>query len=169
MHTHLHTHTNCLSFLLLTCLPSSILLTTCPTDLSTHPPALRRLLLPLTGFLRQNQTLPSPTSSPETTPPAPSSPSSGPQPAPRQAHSTSSHSTLSRLYSRWAPAKMTQHLAQDPTLLHSVPRAENQDTLLTARSCVISSFEVSGPSGAPHEACSPCSPTPAFCSCDGTQ
>lgn len=43
-----------------------------------------------------------------------------------------------------APAEMTQHLAQDPTL-RLVPRAENQkDILLTAKSCVICSFGMWG-------------------------
>lgn len=81
IHTHIHTlsrtqheHTSKRPFLFATRLPGPTLLSSCPAVLPTHPPALRRFLLPLAGLLKQ----PSPAASPEATPPAPSPPALAP-------------------------------------------------------------------------------------------
>lgn len=147
-YSHRHTHTSGLSFSILTCLLIFIPLSASPTIISNHPPALSRPLLPAAALLKQPRCFPSPFSTPETTPRSPAFPCSGPQPAHGHASSASSQPTLSLLYSCLAPAKMTQHLAQDSTL-HLVLRAENEKGLLTPRSCVIGSWACGDPGGPP--------------------
>lgn len=161
MHIHIlsytQPHTQAASlFSLLTCLLLSIPLFTCPAVLPTRPSVLSKFLLPLTSLLKQHQTFPSPQLFTRNHAPQPLLP---PARAPSQHTGMPTQLPLTQPYLSYtatrAPAEMTQHLAQDPTL-HLVPRAENQkDIRLTAKSCVICSFGMWGYKRSPMRICAP--------------